>query len=104
MALKKEIYQALESVVGPEYISDDLGIINSYEPLRQLVEEPVGYIYEAVVLPKNTEEVPRKWLKSSRPATDWVVSTRPSAPASAPGARPLKMISLFRSTCDAWTK
>jgi glycolate oxidase len=57
MALSKEVYQALESVVGTDYISEDPGVINSYEPLRQLVEDPVGYIYEAVVLPGNTQEV-----------------------------------------------
>jgi hypothetical protein len=56
MALRKQVYQALESVVGSEYISEDLGVINSYEPLRQLVEDPIGYIYEAVVLPKNTRK------------------------------------------------
>ena len=30
MALKKEIYQALEDVLGPENISDDPAILASY--------------------------------------------------------------------------
>ncbi len=47
MALSKEIYSALEDVVGAEYICDDPVIMPSYHATE----------FAAIVLPKNTAEV-----------------------------------------------
>ena len=47
MALSKEIYSALEDVVGSEYICDDPAIMPSYHSTN----------FGAVILPKNTAEV-----------------------------------------------
>jgi glycolate oxidase len=50
MALKREIYRALEDVVGPENISEAPLILNSYA-------QRARPRFEAVTLPKTTEEV-----------------------------------------------
>src|SRR4030042_2061407 len=50
MALKREIYQALEDVVGPENISEAPVILGSYA--QRMIPR-----FEAVTLPKTTEEV-----------------------------------------------
>src|SRR4030042_2479474 len=57
MAIKQEIYRALEDVVGPENISEDPAILDSYawrmnRPVVRFVPR-----FEAVTLPKTTEEV-----------------------------------------------
>jgi glycolate oxidase len=57
MAIKQEIYRVLEDVVGPEYISADPAILDSYAwrmntPVVRFVPR-----FEAVTLPKTTEEV-----------------------------------------------
>ena len=60
MALKREIYRALEDVVGPENISEDPLILYSYVPLRPRLEAITGAAmprFEAVTLPQNTGEV-----------------------------------------------
>jgi glycolate oxidase len=61
MPIKKELYQAIEDVLGPENISQDPAITYSYIPLNGTVlEPPMGMatpMFEAVVLPKDTEEV-----------------------------------------------
>jgi glycolate oxidase len=50
MALKREIYRALEDVVGPENISEAPLILNSYA-------QRARPRFEAITLPKTTEEV-----------------------------------------------
>jgi glycolate oxidase len=60
MSVKKELYRALEDVVGPENISEDPAITYSYIPVMRQAEEAAGKptpMFEAVVLPKDTKEV-----------------------------------------------
>jgi glycolate oxidase len=63
MALERSIYRALEDIVGPENISDEPAILDSYA-FQWLMEfrpigkgERFGFRPEAVVLPGGTEEV-----------------------------------------------
>jgi len=62
MALLKEAYQALEDVVGPDNISEDPAILDSYayQWLAELINPDGGHFMtrpEAVALPGCTEEV-----------------------------------------------
>ena len=61
MSLNKELYKALEQVLGPENVSDDPAITYSYTPVTGTVMEPPGGqatpMYEAITLPQTTEEV-----------------------------------------------
>jgi glycolate oxidase len=61
MSIKKELYRALEDVLGPENISEDPAITYSYTPVTGTVMEPaMGMatpMFEAVTLPKDTKEV-----------------------------------------------
>jgi glycolate oxidase len=60
MTLKREVYQALEEIVGPEYISEEPAILDAYAlhwGLKAFTGNPFGTRHEAVVLPGNTEEV-----------------------------------------------
>ena len=59
MALKKEVYRALEDVLGPENISEDPAILASYiwSGRSALVMGKTLPSYEAITLPKDTTEV-----------------------------------------------
>jgi glycolate oxidase len=60
MSMKKELYRALEDVVGPENISEDPAITYSYIPVNQKMERVTGMptaMFEAIVLPGDTKEV-----------------------------------------------
>jgi hypothetical protein len=64
MALSKEAYRALEDIVGPEYISDDPALLDSYIYPQNATSVHLGPFYHvysprggAVVLPATTEEV-----------------------------------------------
>ena len=61
MALNRDFYKALEDVLGPEYVSDDPVVTESYAfPIRAATAPPEGeYLprYEAVVLPDSTKQV-----------------------------------------------
>lgn len=65
MPLERRVYEALQSIVGPENISEDPAVLAgySYYPLAPLVElpgKPPGkwtFPPEAVILPKDAEEV-----------------------------------------------
>jgi glycolate oxidase len=59
MTLKKEIYKALEDVVGPENISEDPVILDAYAWRSGLIAGLDKFIprFEAVTLPKDTKEV-----------------------------------------------
>jgi glycolate oxidase len=64
MALAKEIYQALEDIVGPDYISDDPALLDSYIYPQNATSVHLGPFYHvytprsgAVLLPANVEEV-----------------------------------------------
>jgi glycolate oxidase len=56
MALKRDFYKALEDILGPQYVSDDLVITETYaNPVRAGM--PVPARFEAITLPDSTEEV-----------------------------------------------
>jgi glycolate oxidase len=56
MALKRDFYRALEDIIGPEYVSDDPVITETYaNPVRAGLAVPPRF--EAITLPKTTEEV-----------------------------------------------
>jgi len=56
MALKRDFYRALEDILGSEYVSEDPVITETYaNPIRSGI--PFGPRFEAVTLPKDTEQV-----------------------------------------------
>lgn len=64
MALSREIYQALEDIVGKKNISEDIGVLETYRSIPQQTSAHFGpYVDmktplpQAVILPGNTEEV-----------------------------------------------
>jgi len=59
MALKRDIYRALEDVVGPENISEDSVILDSYAWRSGLLAGTEKFVprFEAITLPKDTAEV-----------------------------------------------
>ena len=60
MALKKDFYQALEDLLGPENVSQDPVITESYSfPIRAAAKGKQEYLprFEAIALPKDTAEV-----------------------------------------------
>ena len=59
MTLKRDVYKALEDVVGPEYISEDPVILDSYAWRSGMATLHDRFVprYEAVTLPQNTAEV-----------------------------------------------
>lgn len=65
MSIKKEAYNALQSVVDAKYISDDPAICEGYRTGPGGYECGLGYervmtkIPGAVIMPKTTEEVQR---------------------------------------------
>jgi len=65
MGLTKEVYQALESIVGPEYISDDPAICHAYTRGgygKDVLWDRALVRPACVALPGSTEEV-RKIVK-----------------------------------------
>ena len=65
MAISKEIYNALEAIVGAQYISDDPVICEGYRSGPGGYENGLGYervmttIPGCVIMPRTTEEVQR---------------------------------------------
>jgi glycolate oxidase len=59
MTLKRDVYRALEDVVGTENITEDPVILYSYAWRSGLIATPQLFVptFEAVTLPGNTEEV-----------------------------------------------
>jgi len=56
MALKRDFYKALEDILGPQYVSDDPVITETYAmPVK--ANMPIGARFEAITLPDSTEEV-----------------------------------------------
>jgi len=56
MALKRDFYKALEDILGPEFVSDDPAITETYaNPVRHGL--PVAPRFEAITLPNSTEQV-----------------------------------------------
>jgi glycolate oxidase len=56
MALKRDFYRALEDILGPQYVSDDPVITETYANVMR-AGMPAGPRFEAITLPGNTEEV-----------------------------------------------
>jgi glycolate oxidase len=89
MALKRDIYRALEDVVGPENISEDPVILDSYAWRSCLVAGPTKFVprFEAVTLPKYTEEVQaivklcnRYKIQFKAGSTGWGIYNDPPGP------------------------
>ena len=89
MALKKDIYRALEDVVGPENISEDPVILYAYAWRSGLVATPQLFVpaFEAVTLPGNTAEVQaivrlcnRHGLQFKASSTGWGGYCDPTGP------------------------
>jgi len=59
MALSQDTYRAFEDIVGPENISDDPAVLDSYAWRSGLVAKLEKFVprFEAVTLPKDTAEV-----------------------------------------------
>jgi glycolate oxidase len=56
MALNRDFYKALEDILGPQYVSDDPVITETYaNPVRHGL--PVAQRFEAITLPNSTEQV-----------------------------------------------
>jgi len=56
MSLKRDFYKALEDILGSQYVSDDPVITETYANVIR-AGMPAGPRFEAVALPKDTEEV-----------------------------------------------
>jgi glycolate oxidase len=57
MALKREVYQALEDILGTENVSEDPVILDSYAYRMNTPQVKFVPRFEAVTLPQSTEEV-----------------------------------------------
>jgi hypothetical protein len=93
MAISKEAYQALESAVGKEYISQDPMICQAYHPQRGAggTDMAFGRVISkspvCVVLPKSTEEVQKivkicyRYKIPFTPASSyWIIHSGPRHP------------------------
>jgi glycolate dehydrogenase FAD-linked subunit len=90
MTLKREIYRALEDVLGPENISEDPVIIYADIPLRLNMEAAMGKAmsrFEAVTLPQTTAEVQavvrlcnRYKIQFKAASTGWGFYSEPGGP------------------------
>jgi glycolate oxidase len=89
MALKRDIYRALEDVVGSENISEDPVILDSYAWRSCLIAGPVKFVprFEAVTLPIKTEEVQaivklcnRYKIQFKAGSTHWGIYNDPGGP------------------------
>ena len=57
MALTRELYRAFEDTIGPEYVSEDPVILDSYAWRMNRPETKFVPRFEAVTLPDSTEQV-----------------------------------------------
>ncbi len=57
MSLNKDFYKALKDVLGLEYISDDPAVLDSYMAITSVNKDEYATRFEAILLPKDTEEV-----------------------------------------------
>jgi glycolate oxidase len=87
MALEKSIYRAFEAVVGPDNISDDPAILDSYAFRWGPEAETFAQRFEAVTLPQNTEEVQaivrlcnRHNIQYKASSTGWGSLSNPHSP------------------------
>jgi glycolate oxidase len=85
MVLKRDFYQALEDILGPQYVSDDPVVTETYaNAIRHGM--PVPARFEAITLPGSTEEVQaivklcnRYRVQYKASSTGWLYSD-PAAP------------------------
>jgi glycolate oxidase len=91
MPLKKEVYKALEDVVGPEYISEEPAILYSYARRSGIAAGTASFAerYEAIVLPKETVEVQaivkicnRYKVQFKASSTGWGFFSDPQSPGA----------------------
>ncbi len=88
MALNKDIYRAFEDVVGPDNISDDPAILDSYAFRWGPEAEPFAQRFEAVTLPGTTEEVQaivrlcnKYGIQFKASSTGWGSLSNPGSPS-----------------------
>ncbi len=88
MALGKDIYRAFEDVVGPDSISDDPAILDSYAFRYGPETETFTQRFEAITLPKDTEEVQaivklcnKYGVKFKASSTGWGSMSNPNNPS-----------------------
>ena len=102
MALTKEVYQALEDIVGPDYISDDPALLDSYIYPQNATSVHLGPFYHvytprggAVLLPA----APKRCRRSSRSVINIRSNLRLPAPSGEAWVIPLmRMLSSW--ICD----
>jgi glycolate oxidase len=87
MALDKDLYRALEAVVGPDNISDDPAILDSYAFRWGPQKEIFTQRFEAVTLPQNTAEIQaivklcnKYGMQFKASSTGWGFFSNPGSP------------------------
>ncbi len=89
MALKKDIYRALEDILGPENVSDEPAILDSYAWRSGLIAGLEKFVprFEAITLPGNTAEVQaivrlcnKSGIQFKASSTGWGPYCDPSGP------------------------
>jgi len=90
MSILREAYRALESIVGPEYISEDPVTCRAYRTKsyrRETAYETICMLPECVVLPKTTDEVQgivkvcnRYKIPYTPTSTYWYATSSPKKP------------------------
>jgi glycolate oxidase len=89
MAIKKEIYQALQDIVGAENISDDPVILYgwAWRSGQAPAAQDFNTLYEAIVMPKDTAEVQaivrlcnKYRIQYKASSTGWGVYCDPTGP------------------------
>jgi glycolate oxidase len=88
MTLERSVYRAFEDVVGPEGISQEPAILDSYAWRSGMMAGTTKFVprFEAVILPKDTGEVQaivklcnRHGVRFKASATGWGASSSPGA-------------------------
>jgi glycolate oxidase len=89
MALAKDVYRAFEDIIGPENISEDPAVLDSYAWRSGLVAKLDKFVprFEAITLPKDTREVQaivrlcnRCGLQYKASSTGWGCYCDPTGP------------------------
>ncbi len=89
MALNKDVFRALEDIVGTENISEDQFILDSYARRSGMAGGPEMFVprFDAIVLPDNTPEVQsivklcnRAKIQYKASSTGWGFFSDPSGP------------------------
>jgi glycolate oxidase len=89
MALQKDVYRALEDIVGPDNISDEPAVLDSYAWRSGLVAGLEKFVprFEAIALPANTAEVQaivrlcnKSGIKFKASSTGWGPYCDPGSP------------------------